>query len=330
MHLTGLCNQLWTLLSLSVVRKSPSSVPLGEPKFVAEGGAGEIFELSSTIVVKVYFDRDGDQARNEKTFFCTVLKRKPLHENVVRCFHCTTQLLFLENVSGGSLEKRLRQNQTRWIRPVQVAKLEDQGLACRWMVELCRGIAWLEDLGYAHGDIRPDNLLLDRQDHLKVADFGSITALGSPIDAGQPLYSRVLGPEAGKAAGTFGNHGPRSEQFAIGSVLFYITRGHALFDDKDLDAKKHGRIAAAYLQAKRFPPLDDREAIDAEIQNCWHGKYESIQALSRHIAALAPIKAVRTSTSSRRWLQAQEDLCKEIAKTGRMNRLIESVASSNQ
>ena len=41
----------------------------------------------------------------------------------------------------------------------------------------------------------------------------------------------MLGTEAGDECGSFGDNGARYEQFAIGSVLYMITRGHELYDD---------------------------------------------------------------------------------------------------
>ena len=54
------------------------------------------------------------------------------------------------------------------------------------MAELTAAIAWLESLGYVHGDIPSPNLLLDGGDYLKVIDFDNTVVMGS----------RVLGGEA--------------------------------------------------------------------------------------------------------------------------------------
>ncbi len=58
------------------------------------------------------------------------------------------------------------------------------------MRQLCSAIAWLESQSYAHGDIRPGNLLLDDKDHLKLADLGSAGKYGSDLVVGKPPYGR--------------------------------------------------------------------------------------------------------------------------------------------
>jgi serine/threonine protein kinase len=41
----------------------------------------------------------------------------------------------------------------------------------QWMQQLSDAVACLESLGYAHDNIKPQNILLDNQDQLKLADF---------------------------------------------------------------------------------------------------------------------------------------------------------------
>jgi serine/threonine protein kinase len=44
-----------------------------------------------------------------------------------------------------------------------------------WIQQLLGALEWLEELGYTHGDLKTDNLGIDKDNNLRLFDFGSIT-----------------------------------------------------------------------------------------------------------------------------------------------------------
>lgn len=58
-----------------------------------------------------------------------------------------------------------------------------------YIAELVLALEDLHDMGYAHRDIKPDNVLLDRCGHLKLVDFGSAAKINSKgfVDRGPPV-----------------------------------------------------------------------------------------------------------------------------------------------
>ncbi len=99
------------------------------------------------------------------------------------------------------------------------------------------GLATLSALGYAHArgvlhrDIKPDNLLLDGNGVVKLADFGiaraldeatRLTATGTVI--GTPIY---MSPE--QAGGT--DVGPASDLYSVGVVLYQLLSGRLPYRD---------------------------------------------------------------------------------------------------
>ena len=117
------------------------------------------------------------------------------------------------------MEYRIRQHQIRDLSNdvvTEVKKTEPQSLIWRWMAELADAITWLESLGYVHDDIRPGNLVLDGQDHLKVVDFDNAAKSGSLADGYQPPYGRMFRHGDTGPRGTWGEIGPRTESFRDG------------------------------------------------------------------------------------------------------------------
>ena len=120
-------------------------------------------------------------------------------------------------------------------------KPEPRRVVERWTAELAVADAWLEFLGYAYADLRPTNILLDGVPsgaHLKLTDFDRTEPYGRPCGGGGLLWVRLQGAEAGEEAGGWGLLGPWTEQFAIGSIVYCLTRGLEPYHDKGTEVTR--------------------------------------------------------------------------------------------
>ncbi|CZT13275.1 related to Rho-associated protein kinase [Rhynchosporium graminicola] len=182
-------------------------------------------------------------------------------------------------------------------------------------MELSSAVAWLESLGYAHTDIRRENLILDGEDHLKLTDFDTMEKIGTRALGCSPPWARCLGPEAGNQQRSFGDYGARYESFAIGSVLYFMTRGHEPYDD-GVFGPEVGGAQVALLQFMLFPSLGT-DPLDNIIRKCWYGKYQRLENLAEESKRLAgcSIRPRATCLDPETYKQAQEE-CQRLVLSG--------------
>jgi serine/threonine protein kinase len=184
-------------------------------------------------------------------------------------------------------QNHTRDHQTRIV--TKVERLEPLALRMEWMKDLAQAVSFLESLNLAHGDLRPENVLLDRN-RLKLTDFDCTAEIGSYFEACISPYGRILNSnetDQGQT-GSAGFLGPRTEQFALGSLYYLINYGVEVYGDQCLtdDPKDHGPKVLDLLQNLEFPHLDTEPHIDDVISKCWHNKYVTIAELARHTEML--------------------------------------------
>ncbi|MFY8352212.1 protein kinase domain-containing protein [Pseudoalteromonas sp. SSM20] len=143
-------------------------------------------------------------------------------------------------------------------------------------LQLCNAIEYAHKNAILHCDIKPDNIMFDIHNQLKVLDFGLSHVLGGESQAatiGSPAY---LAPELYLGQ----NASKQSDLFALGAVLFELFSGEKAFDGKSLDvikaqittgeaknlADKHTQLPEAIItliqnllvvEPSKRPPLSD-------------------------------------------------------------------------
>jgi serine/threonine protein kinase len=203
--------------------KSPDSRlvfwnPFSSTSFLHGGRDGLLVIVSTNIVLKLpwRFEEDtyGTKYRkvknslkhfkSEKAMY-EIINARP-HPNILQSFLSTADGIFLPRMLE-SLDNRLKQQGKR-----PISEQEKYS----WIVQISSAAAWLEHLDYFHGDLRPPNILLDAAGDVKICDFANMTRRGGKNPgATAPFY---ISDTAGLA----------SEQFAIGSCIFAIFKGHEL------------------------------------------------------------------------------------------------------
>ncbi|KAE8354953.1 kinase-like domain-containing protein [Aspergillus coremiiformis] len=257
------------------------------------GGISFVYEVHPLIVVKV--PKSGEEEREKfrkELKIYEILSQHPPCPSLVQCFLYTTDGIFLEYMRDISLAYRkqfnlTRDHETRVV--TKVEKLEPLPLRKLWMNDLAQGVAFLGSLNLAHGDLRSENILLDRN-RLKLSDFDCTAEFGTDFETCSCPYGRLLNSnEADQGMpGTAGFLGPRTEQFALGSLYYLINYGFEVYDNQCLadDSYEHGPKVMDLLQDMKFPKLDGDPLIDDIIDKCWHNQYHTLAELATHTETL--------------------------------------------
>jgi eukaryotic-like serine/threonine-protein kinase len=98
--------------------------------------------------------------------------------------------------------------------------------------QVCSALEFAHRRGVVHRDIKPANIMLNREDHVKITDFGTAKILQYGTQQktnaiGTPGY---MSPEQIKGRGIDG----RSDIFALGVMLYEMTTGQRPFQGEDV------------------------------------------------------------------------------------------------
>ncbi|RDW72697.1 uncharacterized protein DSM5745_07869 [Aspergillus mulundensis] len=275
--------------------------------YIWGGAISHVYEVHPLIVLKVpgTGDYDVEQFKNELKIY-DILSRHPPCPFIVQCFHCAENGIFLEYMKNEVLALRIQNNHTRDHKTMvvtEVKKLEPLGLRQQWMTDLAGATAFLESLNLAHGDLRPENILLDG-DKVKLCDFDWTREFGEEYWTCEAPYGRFLNKgeeEAGEGTcGHGGNLCVRTELFALGSLYYLINYGFEVYGDRCVSEDPEGRGAAveSLLQNMQFPELNGDPVMDAIIDKCWHNKYPTIADLAAELERLFDGEGTKVSTAS--------------------------------
>lgn len=103
------------------------------------------------------------------------------------------------------------------------------------ILEIINGAAAIEQAGLQHHDLKPDNILLGKDGHLKICDFGIADRKDKMVYAGTPYY---LPPEK---LGTISSTTPdKADSWALGLILAEMRLGRAVMETV-LKPSRNGR-----------------------------------------------------------------------------------------
>jgi serine/threonine-protein kinase len=234
------------------------------PQRIGRGGMGEIYRatdgtLGRAVAVKVLSERyaEDDAVRERFTREALAAARLSGEPNIVTIFDVgewnDRPFIVMEYLSGGSLEEKLRDGG---------AQPEQQ--VCDWLKDTARALDAAHGHGVVHRDVKPANLLLDRDENVHVADFGIASAAG--------LDSLTM---TGTVLGTAGYLSPEqaqgdrataaSDRYALAVVAFELLTGTRPFASDSMTAE-----AAAHVHATVPSVCDRLSSLPCELDPVFH------------------------------------------------------------
>jgi tetratricopeptide (TPR) repeat protein len=212
-----------------------------DPQRIARGGMGEIYHatdstLGRPVAIKVLAEgyAEDDSVRQRFTREALAAARLSAEPNTVTIFDVgewnERPFIVMEYLPGGSLEEVVRRRGAQEVGP-----------ALAWLEQAAGALDAAHRSGVVHRDVKPANLLLDREGAVRVADFGIASAAGmdSFTKPGTVLGTAgYLSPEQARGERAT----PASDRYALGVVAFELLTASRPFESESPTAEATAHV----------------------------------------------------------------------------------------
>jgi serine/threonine-protein kinase len=229
--------------------KSPSIFALGETlgetyeirALLGQGGMGQVFDahdknLSRRVAIKANFPGVPQLLRSEAQALAAVR-----HPGVVGVYalgtHRGIDYMAMEHVAGVTLAHHLERLEGAGVPLVERVDI---------LIAIADGLAAIHRAGIAHGDVKPENVLLSASGRVVLSDLGLVRAAYEPdagLMVGTPAF---MAPEI--ISRTYANAGWHLiDVYAFGVLAFRLLSGRLPFDAE-------GALELVLMHAEDEPP----------------------------------------------------------------------------
>src|ERR1700694_2402906 len=180
--------------------------------------------------------------------------KKLVHPGVVRVFNDeerSRRYMVLEWVDGKLLRQIL--NEEKKLPPER---------AIRITLGLCKALDYIHSQGVVHRDLKPENIMVDKDDHVKLIDFGIAANAGSRRLTFAKLTQAMGTPDYISPEQVKGKRGDaRSDIYSLGIMFYEMLTGKVPFTGPNPFVIMNER-----LLNNPIPPREVNPEISAELQ----------------------------------------------------------------
>ncbi len=194
---------------------------------LGKGGMGRVYrvldkKINEEVALKLIKPEIADNRTIERFGNELKMARRISHKNICRMYHISeesgTHYITMEYVPGETLKGMIR-----------MTKQLSVGTAVNIAKQVCEGLAEAHRLGVVHRDLKPQNIMIDKQGSARIMDFGIARSLESDgttrpgVMIGTPEY---MSPEQTE----FREVDARSDIYSLGIILFEMLTGRPPFE----------------------------------------------------------------------------------------------------
>jgi len=242
--------------------KQVAPMRLGSFLLLAEmgrGGMGSVFRaydqtLSRYVAIKVMQKHLAADKKFADNFLREARAAAALnHSNVVQIYSCGQEegqlYIVMELVNGGRLDQMMEDG-----------KALDEVFTLEVGVQVAKGLQAANEIGLVHGDIKPANILFDKQQQAKVVDFGLARfAAQQHLQPGEiwgtPYY---IAPEKVRSQ----QEDQRADIYSLGATLFHALAGQPPFEGETAKEVVVARLKAPAPSLRTVRPTLQPETAD--------------------------------------------------------------------
>ncbi len=223
---------------------------------LGHGGMGGVFRahdesLGRDVAIKVMLKSLGDNQEFVQNFRREAQAAAKLnHPHIAQIYSFGTEkgqpYIVMELVGGKHFDKM-----------ISAENPLDPALVMRIGADIADGLKMAAEVGLVHGDIKPENILLDERDQAKLLDFGLASTVNQTSDEiwGTPYY---IAPEKVRRQKT--DH--RSDIYCLGGTLYHALAGIPPFDGADAVAVVKARFMGPPKPLREIRPDIPQEVAD--------------------------------------------------------------------